>query len=212
MSVGKPTTCKDALRRWEEENGQEASSAIEIVLSFQWPPIEKMDNSLSSLVNCEKLSLSTNIIEKISCLSALKNLKILSLGRNFIKGFTGLEALGETLEELWISYNCIEKMKGIQTMKNLRVLYMSNNQVREWNEFMRLQELTNLRELLFVGNPLCESFETEPWRAEIARRLPNLEKLEGEPIIHTEDNFSTQQIQSSGKYDIPAKSNDDVMI
>lgn len=84
---------------------------------------------------------------------------MLSLGRNLIKGFTGLEALGDTLKELWISYNLIEKMKGINAMKNLRMLYMSNNLVREWNEFNRLQELTNLQALVFVGNPLYESNE-----------------------------------------------------
>lgn len=89
----------------------------------------------------------------------LKNLKILSLGRNLIKGFAGFEVLGDTLMEIWISYNYIEKMKGIQAMKNLRVLYMSNNLVREWNEFARLQELPNLRDLVFVGNPLYESHE-----------------------------------------------------
>lgn len=159
MSVGKPTSCKDALKRWSEENEQELSTATEVILTFQWPPIERMDNSLSIISKCEKLSLSTNMIEKISGISSLKRLKILSLGRNVIKGFTGLEALADTLEELWISYNCIEKMKGINVMKNMKVLYMSNNQVKEWNEFMRLQEMCNLRELLFVGNPLCENFE-----------------------------------------------------
>jgi hypothetical protein len=44
-------------------------------------------------------------------------------------------------------------------MRNLRVLYMSNNLVREWNEFAKLQELANLRDLVFVGNPLYESLE-----------------------------------------------------
>lgn len=76
-----------------------------------------------------------------------------------IKGFAGLEALGETLEQLWLSYNMIEKMKGVNAMKNLRVLYMSNNLVREWNEFGKLQDLENLREIVFVGNPLCEGTE-----------------------------------------------------
>lgn len=66
MATSKPTTCKEAIRRWEEENGQHAATATEIILSFQWPPIEKMDNALATLVNCEKLSLSTNMIEKIA--------------------------------------------------------------------------------------------------------------------------------------------------
>ncbi|XP_032665858.1 uncharacterized protein LOC116841696 isoform X2 [Odontomachus brunneus] len=189
----KPTTCKEAIRRWEEENEQEAAKATEVIIGFQWPPIERMDNALAVLASCEKLSLSTNMVEKIAGVGSLKSLKILSLGRNLIKSFAGLEALGDTLEELWISYNCIEKMKGIQAMKNLRVLYMSNNLVREWNELMRLQELQNIRDLLFVGNPLYESLEVEQWRSEVARRLPTLEKLDGEPIIRTEENPAAMQ-------------------
>lgn len=31
------------------------------------------------------------------------------------------------------------------------------------------------------------SLQNEPWRQDVARRLPNLEKLDGEPIIRTED-------------------------
>lgn len=37
-----------------------------------------------------KLSLSTNMIEKITGLNGMKNLRILSLGRNYIKSFNGL--------------------------------------------------------------------------------------------------------------------------
>ncbi|KAK1125510.1 hypothetical protein K0M31_005869 [Melipona bicolor] len=187
MTTLKPTTCKEAIRSWEEANGQEASTAKEVTLSFQWPPIEKMDNALLVLVNCEKLSLSTNRIEKFAGIGALKNLKVLSLARNQIKGFAGLEALGDTLEELWISYNSIEKMKGINAMRNLRVLYMSWNLIREWSEFNKLQELGNLRDLFFVGNPLYERLEVENWRLEVARLLPTLEILDGEPIIRTEE-------------------------
>ncbi|XP_053994234.1 dynein axonemal light chain 1-like [Hylaeus anthracinus] len=202
MATAKPTTCKEAIRRWEEENGQEASTATEVILSFQWPPIEKMDNALATLANCEKLSLSTNMIEKIAGIGSLKNLRILSLGRNLIKGFTGLEALADTLEELWISYNLIEKMKGINTMRNLRVLYMSNNLVREWNEFNKLQELANLQDLVFVGNPLYDSLEVDQWRSEVARRLPTLEKLDGEPIIRAEECSTANQSQ---KLDSPSQ-------
>ena len=92
-------------------------------------------------------------------ISGLKNLKILCVTRNQIKSFSGLEAIGDTLNELWISYNLIEKFKGISALKNLRVLCMSNNLLREWNELSRLQELTYLHDLVLVGNPLCESVE-----------------------------------------------------
>uniref|UniRef100_A0A2K6TGJ1 Dynein axonemal light chain 1 n=1 Tax=Saimiri boliviensis boliviensis TaxID=39432 RepID=A0A2K6TGJ1_SAIBB len=86
----KATTIKEALARWEEKTGQRPSEAKEIKLYAQIPPIEKMDASLSTLANCEKLSLSTNCIEKIANLNGLKNLRILSLGRNNIKNLNGL--------------------------------------------------------------------------------------------------------------------------
>ena len=42
----------------------------------------------------------------------------------------GLDAVGDTLEELWISYNNIEKLKGITVLKKLKVLKMTNNKVK----------------------------------------------------------------------------------
>lgn len=48
------------------------------------------------------------------------------------------------------------------------------------------QELPLLEDLLFVGNPLFESMEESVWKAEASKRLPNLKKLDGEPVI-TED-------------------------
>ncbi|BES91405.1 Dynein, axonemal, light chain 1 [Nesidiocoris tenuis] len=181
--MSKSTTIKEALKKWEEAHQKSISEATEVDLQFQWLPIEKMDNNLSQLVKCEKLSLSTNMIEKISGLSGLKNLKIISLGRNYIKSFSGLEAVSDTLEQLWISYNLIDKMKGIGALKKLKVLYMTNNLIKDWGEYIKLQECPELRELAFVGNPLCETVEEGMWRSEAARRLPQLEKLDGEPVI-----------------------------
>nr|XP_042116417.1 dynein axonemal light chain 1 [Peromyscus maniculatus bairdii] len=93
--MAKATTIKEALSRWEEKTGQRPSEAKEIKLYAQIPPIEKMDASLSTLGNCEKLSLSTNCIEKIANLNGLKNLRILSLGRNNIKNLNGLVGYSE---------------------------------------------------------------------------------------------------------------------
>ena len=64
-----------------------------------------MDDSLNSLVDCQRLSLASNQIERIISLPKLKNLKVLSLGRNNIKRLQGLDEIGKNLEELWISYN-----------------------------------------------------------------------------------------------------------
>ncbi|XP_043273655.1 dynein axonemal light chain 1-like [Venturia canescens] len=130
-----------------------------------------------------KLSLSTNMIEKINGIDSLRNLKILSLGRNSIKTFSGLEAVGDHLEELWISYNLIDKIKGVNVLKALKVLYMSHNLVKDWAEFNRLQEIPNLQELMFLHNPICENMDTEAWRAQVIRRLPALKKLDAITIV-----------------------------
>lgn len=86
----KPTQLKDAIANWESKTGQKASEAKDVGLQFQIPPIDRMDvNVLATLECCEKLSLSTNNIDKI-LLPPLQNLKILALGRNNIKSFSGL--------------------------------------------------------------------------------------------------------------------------
>lgn len=87
--MSKGTSIKDALSAWEKENEQKPTEATEIVLTGVMPPIEKIDArwllsmkfkntkfpikiSLLTLGACEKLSLSTNAIEKIANLNGLK--------------------------------------------------------------------------------------------------------------------------------------------
>ena len=103
-----PTTIKVALKKWEEANGKKAAEANEIKLIGLYPPIEKLDGPFHILINCEKLSLSTNMIVNIQNLQVLKNLRILSLGRNLIKSLQGIEGVSDTHEQLWISYNNID--------------------------------------------------------------------------------------------------------
>lgn len=146
-----------------------------------------------SLQILRRLSMSTNMIDKVIGLNGMRNLKILSLGRNYIKTISGLESVADTLEELWLSYNFIEKLKGINVLKKLRVFYLSNNLVKDWVEFNRLQEVTTLEELLFVGNPLPESMEESVWKVEAARRLPFLKKLDGETVVREGEPKTAEQ-------------------
>lgn len=84
------TQLKDAIVSWENRTSQKACEAKQIELQFQIPPLYRMDvNALATLESCEKLSLSTNKIDKI-LLPPMRNLKILALGRNNIKSFVGL--------------------------------------------------------------------------------------------------------------------------
>ena len=68
------TSCKEAIRRFEEEKngGNPASEAKIVWLCALLPFITKMDSNLDVLENCEKLSMSTNAIEKIIPLPKLK--------------------------------------------------------------------------------------------------------------------------------------------
>lgn len=183
--MSKGTSIKDAIVKFEEKEKVKASEAENVSLIAQLPPIEKMDASLSTLAKCVKLSLSTNCIEKIANLNGLKNLKILSLGRNNIKSLTGLEAVGDTLEELWISYNKIEKLKGINVLKKLKILYMSNNEVKDMGEFQKLDDLPCLADLVFTGNPLEETLNNteKGYRTTVQEKLKKIKKLDGVPVI-----------------------------
>ena len=73
-----------------------------------------------------------------------------------------MEDLGENLEELWISYNLIEKLDGLAPhCKALKVLYMAHNKVKDWNEFEKIKELKNLKNVVFLGNEIYNKFEEE---------------------------------------------------
>lgn len=49
----KAMTIKEAIKKFEDKSGQQATAAKEVSLQFMYPPIEKMDNVLAGLVNCE---------------------------------------------------------------------------------------------------------------------------------------------------------------
>ena len=63
--MAKATTVKEALAGGEEKTNQKPSEAREIKLYAQIPPVENMDASLSTLSNCEKLSLLQTALKKL---------------------------------------------------------------------------------------------------------------------------------------------------
>ena len=97
-----------------------------------------MDENLNVFENCQRLSLSSNQIDRFIALPKLRNLKVLSLGRNNIKRIISLEEIGQTLEELWLSYNQIEKLDGLQPCIKLHTFYLSNNKVSNWGEISKV--------------------------------------------------------------------------
>ena len=131
-------SCRDAIKKWEEKTGQPAAEATEVNLCCQNPFIERMDDALNTLENVEKLSLSTNCIDKMINLPKLRKIKILSLGRNNIRRIVGLDEIGQTLEQLWISYNLIERLEGLTPCIKLQVFFAGNNKIKNWEEVGKL--------------------------------------------------------------------------
>merc|ERR1711988_1263722 len=163
-----------------------AEEATAIKLYCQIPPIGKLDNTLNSLVNCEHLTLGTNCIDRLIPLNGMKNLRILSIGRNQIKKIEKLDDVAETLEQLWISYNLISSLDGLQGLTNLTTLYMSNNNLKSFSELAKLGSLPNLRDVLFVGNPMYEGMDKDAARIEVLKQLPNLQKIDGSMVTPSE--------------------------
>jgi dynein light chain 1 len=186
---GKKYDCASALEaanKDSEPSQNHLSEMRTLNLAGNYPPIETMDKVLSRLVKCEKLSLSTNAIDRIQNLSADIPLKVLSLGRNNLKKLDGIEPLAATLEQIWISYNSIDKLSGIETCTKLRVLYISNNKISDWEEINKLGSLPDLQDVLFIGNPLYNRYkkknQMDEYKQEMLKRLPHLKKLDGEIV------------------------------
>lgn len=101
-----------------------------------------------------------------------------------------------TLEELWISYNQITSLDGIAQCSNLTTLYISNNGIKAWNELDKLSALANLRDVLFVGNPIYDEFSKDQCRIEVLKRLPNVAKIDGDMVKPSERELATGVVQA----------------
>eukprot|EP00501_MAST-03F_sp_TOSAG23-6_P001540 GSMAST32.ASY1.ANO1.1604.1 assembled CDS len=182
------TNCKKALQEWAAKNEQDPKQAAVVKLCAIMPPIKKLDaNVLSGLKNVEQLSLSTNAIEKMVVFNNLPKLKILSLGRNKIQRIDGLSSISASLEQLWMSYNSVANLDGVLCCQKLRVLYLSNNKIRGWAEVEKLRGLPELRDILLLGNPIYEDFDsTEEKRIAVLKCVPQVTKIDGKLVTPLE--------------------------
>ncbi|CAH1406298.1 unnamed protein product [Nezara viridula] len=184
----------EVLKDWHHMHYELLSEAREVILRGIWPPINAMDDSLQYLEECVVLSLSMNMIEKISHLWGLKNLKVLSLAQNNIKSLDGLEEVGSTLEVLIIARNFLKDTKGIEKLIKLKELDISYNYINQPIEFYRLISCQELKSLAFKENPFAEKYPDNIWRQEALKVLPNLETLD---YIKVEDHERSEYLPMS---------------
>ena len=152
------TSTREAIKRWEAANPDTPIAEAKWAnLYCQLPPMDKMGEELNQFESCEKMSLSTNAIERMTALPKLKNLKILSLSRNNIKRIMALDEVGQSLEELWLSYNQIDKIDGLGNCVKLHTFFLGNNRVGSWDELNKVAMLPEIKSVLFIGNPIWHS-------------------------------------------------------
>ena len=65
---------------------------------------------------------------------------------------------------------------------------MSNNNLKSFAELQKLASLPNLKDVVFLGNPMYEACEggKEGARIEVLKQLPNLTKIDGSMITPSE--------------------------
>jgi len=180
------------VQQWEEKHQKKLSEEKTVDLIFSC--IAELDQqTLNSFTVCTKLSLSSNFINKIPDIH-LKHLEILSLGRNKIRFIKGLDFVGNTLKQLWISYNEIDKLDGLQTLQKLECLYIGNNMISKVEELNKLSALTNVKDVVFKGNPFAiqdgnlakpigkDGVEFEAYLADIRKRIATVEIIDGDLV------------------------------
>ena len=119
-----------AIKEWETRTGKVAADEREIflyggmVFDVKRIFINKLDATLAALKNCERLSLSTNQIDRMAPFTGMEKLRLLALSRNALKKIERLEDVSETLEELWLSYNLISTLDGLGSCQKLQVIYL----------------------------------------------------------------------------------------
>ena len=76
---------------------------------------------------------------------------------------------------LSLSVNNITSLVDFGTCKNLQELYLRENKIKDLNQVVHLQELSNLKKLWLAGNPCAEQAN---YRLTVIKALPNLEMLD----------------------------------
>ena len=105
----------------------------------------------------------------------------------------GLEDIGQTLEQLWMSYNIVEKLDGLQPCIKLHTLFLSNNKIAKWEEIAKLDQLNELRTVLFIGNPVYgeDKSVNKLW---VVKKIPHIHNVDG-TLVTDDDRKDAENIE-----------------
>ncbi|XP_072026808.1 uncharacterized protein [Amphiura filiformis] len=120
------------------------------------------------------LSLAHNRIEKIENLSSCSLMNFLNLRGNQLKAMENLSDL-LFLQHLDVSGNFISSLQGLTSNRMLEVLDIENNHVEALSEIQHIQDLSILRQLNLLRNPIQGMPD---YRLSILYRIPQLSELD----------------------------------
>ncbi|KAM4610916.1 leucine-rich repeat-containing protein 23 [Polymixia lowei] len=154
----------------------------------------------SRLTNLVTLELRGNHLETTDGIY-LPNLRRLYLAQNVIKHLEGLEKL-ERLTTLHLRDNQLETLDGISpNMKYLQYLNVRGNVIFSQNTLLSLGRVSNtLRTLVLSENPVAE---TEDYRLSVLVCLPQLERLDKDPVSSVERTEAQERVKELMEEEIP---------
>ncbi|MBZ3887205.1 Leucine-rich repeat and guanylate kinase domain-containing protein [Sciurus carolinensis] len=168
---------EEAVAKALHELGRSGPGTEQVYLNLTLSGCDLIDVSiLCGYVHLQKLDLSANKIEDLSCVSCMpyllelnasqnkltsffnfkppKNLK----SNNYIENITGLEDL-KALQNLDLSHNQITSLQGLENHDLLEVINLEDNKIAELNEIEYIENLPILRILNLLRNPIQEKPE-----------------------------------------------------
>lgn len=126
--------------------------------------------------------LSAEIVLQRTKAGNLNNVKNLNLWGNEITDVTLLDQM-PNIEIVSLSVNKIYSLESFAQCPNLREIYLRKNCIEDLSEIRHLASLSQLSVLWLWDNPCAEHPE---YRAHIISLLPNLVKLDNQPITDEE--------------------------
>ncbi|KAF3819367.1 hypothetical protein GH733_013517 [Mirounga leonina] len=157
--------------------GRSGSGTEQVYLNLALSGCDLIDiRILCEYVHLQKLDLSVNKIEDLSCVSCMPYLLELNASHNKLTTFfnfkppknlksnnqieeiTGLEDL-KALQSVDLSHNQISSLQGLENHDFLEVINLEDNKIAELGEIEYIENLPLLRVLNFLRNPVQEKSE-----------------------------------------------------
>ncbi|KAM9076795.1 leucine-rich repeat and guanylate kinase domain-containing protein isoform 4-T8 [Megaptera novaeangliae] len=194
------------------ELGRSGSGTEQVYLSLTLSDLDLIDISiLCGYIHLQKLDLSVNKIEDLSCVSCMPYLLELNASQNKLTTFfnfkppknlksnnqiekiTGLDDL-RVLQILDLGHNQISSLQGLESHDFLEVINLEDNKIAELGEIEYIENLRLLRVLNLLRNPIREKSD---YCSFVIFMLPRLTELDQKKIKVEE------KVAAVNKYDPP---------